>query len=94
MKYATERCYDFPEVVIHNGGCPRYRGGVCHPLPTPTPPYNEDEAAAVESYAMMAGYDLSSPSGVEHALRSAGMKGVKRFQASGDTGSVQPRADA
>lgn len=46
-------CYDFPELVIHerNGTCPRYNGGVCHPLPTPVEPYaNEEEAEAVRLY--------------------------------------------
>jgi hypothetical protein len=45
-------CYDFPLVVIHekNGTCPRYNGGICHPLPTPTAPYTDEERAAVEGY--------------------------------------------
>jgi hypothetical protein len=48
-------CYDFPDVVIHKDvdraageePCPRYTGGRCRPLPTPTPPYSEEEAEAV-----------------------------------------------
>lgn len=45
-------CYDFPEIVVHErfGTCPRYNGGVCHPLPTPSEPYTEEEEAAVKQY--------------------------------------------
>ena len=44
------RCYDFPDIVIHDPSCPRYHGGVCHPLPTPVPPYTEDEAQVVRMH--------------------------------------------
>lgn len=48
-KSATEFCYDFPLLVVHTLNCNRYKkGGVCHPLPTPTEPYLPDEAKAVE----------------------------------------------
>jgi len=45
-------CYDFPEIVIHSRGgkCPRYTGGICHPMPTPVEPYNKEEAEVVGAY--------------------------------------------
>lgn len=45
-------CYDFPGIVVHatNGSCPRYNGGICHPLPTPVEPYNDEERSAVKAY--------------------------------------------
>jgi hypothetical protein len=49
----THTCYDFPLLVLHasDGTCPRYNGGICHPMPTPVPPYASDEEAdAVRSY--------------------------------------------
>ena len=46
-------CFDFPLIVMHamRGTCPRYNGGICHPLPTPVEPYTEEEAQAVAAYA-------------------------------------------
>jgi hypothetical protein len=66
-----EHCYDFPLLVLHQtgGSCPRYNGGICHPLPTPVQPYTEEEAIAVILYA--------------DAIEN-GIYGV-RFQASGST---------
>jgi hypothetical protein len=49
----THTCYDFPLLVLHanDGSCLRYSGGICHPLPTPMPPFaNDEEAAAVAAY--------------------------------------------
>jgi hypothetical protein len=47
-----QHCYDFPEVVLHanDGTCPRYNGGICHPMPTPNPPTTEEERIAVDAY--------------------------------------------
>jgi len=47
------RCFDFPEVVIHDGSgeCGRYQeGGICHPEPRPNPAVTEEEIRAVKTY--------------------------------------------
>ena len=46
------RCFDFPEVVIHDpsGQCPRYTGGLCFPEPRPNPAKDEVQIRAVKSY--------------------------------------------
>jgi len=62
----THTCYDFPLLVLHanDGTCPRYNGGICHPLPTPVQPYaNDEEAAAVASYE----------DAISHGIRVAGI---------------------
>jgi hypothetical protein len=58
------KCYDFPEVVIHDssGKCGRYQeGGTCHPLPTPVPPYTEDEEDAMKGYEAFIANELEDP---------------------------------
>ena len=52
MTEDADFCYDFPRVILHRRSCPRYSGGVCHPLPTPVEPYSTaEEADAARTYA-------------------------------------------
>ena len=46
------RCFDFPEVVIHDssGQCPRYVGGECHPEVVPDPPVDDEQRHAIEAH--------------------------------------------
>jgi len=78
-------CYDFPRVVIHRPSCPRYAGGVCHPLPTPVEPYTGEEAQAVEAYAEVIGGLDEDLRGHELAKIVAAKIGGKVFTATGQT---------
>jgi len=78
-------CYDFPRVVLHRPECPRYTGGVCHPLETPTEPYTSDEAKAVKSYAELIDGIDEELVGHELAQVAAAKVHGKVFRASGQT---------
>ena len=71
-----QKCYDFPMLVIHRTGCPRYTGGVCHPEPTPEPPLSDEDAAVWHAYhEFMAGRIQPIA-----AVPASGSTGVRRDQ--------------
>lgn len=76
------RCYDFPDIVVHDPECPRYNGGTCHPLPTPTPPYTDREKEAVEAAALFRTWRETGATPDEIAV-------VGSIEATGDTGSLR-----
>lgn len=55
-----QSCYDFPKAVLHTAACE----GRCLPLPTPVPPFSEDERSAIYGYFLYMNDDLEDVSDI------------------------------
>lgn len=81
-------CYDFPLAVIHTPICPRYRGGVCHPLPTPVEPMTDEERGATDLYNMLVAKS-SDPDQLHPEELIPQLDGAQPVEATGITGTIR-----